>query len=371
MTLTIDHTPQFKQHLVDSPVYKGGNPIQLIRDKYGIEDIVKLASNENPRPTNPKVLAALETAVHTLNRYPSNSDEALRHQLADYIQRGVTKEQIFTGNGGCDVLQLIAHGFLEVGDEAIICPPTFPIYEITIKKAGGVPIYANRKPNFDYDIEAILTAVTPRTRLIYLCSPNNPTGNILYQHQLETLLAQLPRDIVIVADEVYWQFNSDHDMADSIEKINQSHPLIIVHSFSKVFGLAGLRLGYGITTPEIANYLSRGRLPFHINHLTLTAAAVALKDTDYICDVAEETIREREFVFNALHQMEKVAVFPSEANFLLIKPERDVSELAEALMSEGVIIRDLARFYMPGYGRVSIGLPEENRRFLSVLSRHL
>ncbi|MEM7335700.1 MAG: histidinol-phosphate transaminase [Chloroflexota bacterium] len=371
MVEKLENHLQFKQYLMDSPVYKGGNPIQMIREKYGVEEISKLASNENPLPTSPKVVEALQTAVLNLNRYPLNSDETLREQLANYVKQGVDKTQFFTGNGGCDVLALIAQGFLREGDEAIVCPPTFPIYEITIKQMGARPVHAARKADFSYDVEAILTAVTPKTRLLYLCSPNNPTGNVLTQTEFDHLMDRLPSNIVVVADEVYWQFNTNEQMADSLAYVNQGYPIIVVHSFSKLFGLAGLRLGYAITTPQIADYLARGKRPFHINHLTLTAAHAALDDQEMIERVTAVTIAERTKMFQALTDMDGITAFPSESNFVLFKPERDSQQLTDALMQDGMIIRELSKFYLPGYCRVSIGLPEENERFLQLLQKHL
>ena len=175
----MSNTLPYKQSILNCPVYKGGNAIETIRERYGIEQITKLASNENPLPTSPKVLAALGEAAKSVNRYPLNSDEPLRRSLAAYIGRGVSADNFLTGNGGCDILLLIARGFLNEGDEAIICPPTFPVYELTIKQMGATAVYAQRNDDFSYNIENVLTAVTDKTRIIYLCSPNNPTGGIL------------------------------------------------------------------------------------------------------------------------------------------------------------------------------------------------
>ncbi len=371
MVEKLENHLQFKQYLLESPIYKGGNPIQMIRDQYGIEEITKLASNENPLPTSPKVIEALQNAVSNLNRYPSNDDESLREQLANYVQKGVHKDQFFTANGGCDVLALIAQGFLSEGDEAIVCPPTFPIYDITIKQMGAKSVHAARKSDFSYDIDAILTAVTPKTRLVYLCSPNNPTGNVLTQAEFDYLMDRLPSYVVVVADEVYWQFNTNEVMADSLAYVNQGYPIIVVHSFSKLFGLAGLRLGYAISTPQIADYLSRGKRPFHINHLTLTAANAALNDREMIENVTAVTIEERTKLVHAMSKLEGLTVFPSESNFILFKPEQDSVQLSEKLQQEGMIIRELSRFYLPGYCRVSVGLPEENERFLQLIQKLL
>lgn len=371
MNIKTDTNLQVKEHILNSPVYRGGNSIKMVKAAYGLEDIIKLASNENPLPTNPRVIEAISEAVKKLNRYPINNDRELRQKLSDYVGHGLQPEQFIVANGGCDVLSLIARAFLSAGDEAIICPPTFPVYEITIKQAGATAVYADRNADYSYNVENILTAVTPKTRVIYLCSPNNPTGSILSQEQLDTLLEKLPDDILIVADEVYWQFNTNDLMADSIQKVNDLQNIIVVHSFSKVFGLAGLRLGYGISTPAIIDYLRRAKLPFHLDHLSMTAAFAALDDLAFVEEVAMMTIRERQHLFEQLQKLDGVQVFESEANFLLIKPETDSHSLTEALKKEGMIIRELSGFYMPGFCRISIGLPEENRQFLDLLAKHL
>ena len=357
----------YKQSILNCPVYRGGKAIETIRKQYGLDSIAKLASNENPLPTSPQVTQALQDAISGLNRYPLNSDEPLRNALTEYIGRGVTPEMFISGNGGCDVLLLIARGFLEEGDEAIICPPTFPVYELTIKQMGATAVYAQRNDDFSYNMENVLTAVTDKTRLIYLCSPNNPTGNVLKQSELDELLAELPDNVVVVADEVYWQFNTDQQMADSLAAVLAEKNIIILHSFSKVFGLAGLRLGYGIAKPEIIDYLTRARLPFHINQMTMVAALAALQDQNHIQKSVELTVSEREALCDQLHGMDNVEVWPSQANFLLMQTEMNSKQVAKRMMERGIILRELSGFYMPGYLRVSAGMPEENNRFVKLL----
>ena len=358
----------FKQSILSCPVYKGGKAIETTREQYGLDRITKLASNENPLPTSPLVTQALQEAISGLNRYPLNSDESLRNGLTEYIGHGVTPDMFVSGNGGCDVLLLIARGFLNEGDEAIICPPTFPVYELTIKQVGATAVYAPRNDDFTYNMENVLTAVTDKTRLIYLCSPNNPTGNVLTQSQLDQLMDALPDNIVVVADEVYWQFNTDVRMADSLTAVLAEKNVIILHSFSKVFGLAGLRLGYGIARPEIIDYLTRARLPFHINQMTTVAALAALQDHAHIQQTITLTVTERERLCERLQAMEGVMVWPSEANFLLMKTAMDSKQVAQRMMEQGMIIRELSGFYMPGYLRVSTGMPEDNDRFVELLA---
>ena len=203
-------TLKFRQSQIDSPIYKGGNPISLLVDKYGLDPaaIYKLGSNENPLATPDSVKEAVAAALADLNRYPPSSDD-LCAQLAAYIGRQMTAENILVGNGGCEVLDLIAKSFIDPGDEAIICRPTFPVYDLTLRRLGAEVVYADLNDDFSYDVDRILAAVTDKTRLLYLTSPNNPTGTVLTQAQQDEIMSRLPAHMLVFADEVYWQFNSD------------------------------------------------------------------------------------------------------------------------------------------------------------------
>ena len=362
-----------RQSLKDSPIYKGGNSMQMIRDKYGLDEIVKLASNESPLPTSEKVMAAVQGALSGLNRYPPGGDGTLCEALSAYVGRGTTPDMFVTGNSGCDVLQMIATSYVTADDEVIICPPAFLIYEMTARRIGAtvvkVPLLA---PGFSYDVAGILAAVTDRTRVIYLCSPNNPTGNVLTQDQLDEIMAGIPDHVLVVADEVYYHFNTNEKMANSFKYVDEGRNIIILHSFSKVFGLAGLRLGYGIAPLHISQYLSRARLPFHINNLTYVAALAGLQDEAHVENTVEVSLDGRARIYAGLQAQDGVQAWPSESNFVLFKPDTmDASELAEKLQAKGTIVRDLKSFFFPGYLRASAGMAAENEQFLQHLSEVL
>ena len=366
--MSASHGLQTKESLTKSPIYTGGNSMQFIRDKYGLDEITKLGSNENPFPTSPRVVEALQGALQDLNRYPPAGDETMRAALAEHVGRGMEPDNFVTGNSGCDVLRMIADSYVTAGDEVIICPPTFLVYELTTKRIGATIVKAPlRDGDFSYDVERILAAVTDKTRVLYLCSPNNPTGNVLTQSQLDAIMDGIPDHVLVVADEVYYHFNTSADFADSFKYVKEGRNIIILHSFSKVFGLAGLRLGYGVAPPHVAQYLSRARLPFHINNLTYTAALAGLADTDHIENAVEVTLDGRNRLYAGLQAQDGVQAWPSEANFVLFKPEMDATELEQKLQAKGVIVRDLKGFFFPGYLRVSAGLPEENEKFLQSL----
>jgi histidinol-phosphate aminotransferase len=344
---------------------------ESLKGKFSPEEIIRLGSNENPLPPSPLVVEAIRTAAAGLNRYPSMGDDDLRAALASFIGRGLAAENFFTGNGGSDILAMIAASFLAPGDECIICRPTFPVYEVGAKRAGGRVVYADLDPeNFSYDIEAILSAVTENTRLIYLCSPNNPTGNVISAQQMETLIHNLPSHVLVVSDEVYHQFVTAGDAADSLAYVRDGKNIIVVHSFSKAFGLAGLRFGYGIAPPEIVTYLSRMRQPFHLDKLTMEAGQAGLRDTAYLKKTVDLVINGRQWLAEQLAAL-GLQTWPSQANFVLFKPPLPAADLAEQLLQKGVVVRPLAAFYMPEHIRATVGLPEENERFITALRQVL
>lgn len=362
---------RFNPAIAGGMIYKGGESIETVRARYGLDEVYKLASNENPLATPPQVYEAIAMAAQGLNRYPPMGDDELRGALAAYVGRGVRAKQIVTGNGGCDVLFNIARAFLGApGDEAIICPPTFPVYEWSVRRVGATLVEVPLLDGFRYDVAGILGAVTERTRLLYLCSPNNPTGSILHQVELDALMAGLPDGVLVVADEVYHHFNTAEVYADSFGYLEAGENIAILHSFSKVFGLAGLRLGYAVTQPEIAEYLAKGRLPFHVNALTMVGAQAGLGAAEYVAETVALTVRERQRLYEGLLGLgDGVEVFPSESNFILFRPLFDRgTAVARALQKRGVIVRGLGGFYLPGYLRVSVGLAHENERFLAELA---
>jgi histidinol-phosphate aminotransferase len=355
-------------NLAASPNYVGGRAIEPIQKKYGLEDVIKLASNESMLPPSPQAIEAMQQVLVGLNRYPlAMGDGELRLALAETIGQATSPENFVTGNGGCDILAMVATGFLNPGDECIICRPTFPIYDLTARRRGAKVVYVDLDPDhFSYDVEAILGAITAETRLVYLCTPNNPTGTLLTAEQMETLVNNIPPHVILVSDEVYYHFVTAAEFPNTLKYVQQGKNVVILHSFSKVFGLAGLRLGYAITPPEIAGYLSRLRNPYHLNKLTMTGAMAALADQAYIQKTIELTVSGRTWLYEQMRLMD-VQVWPGQANFLLFKPSLEAASVVERLERRGIIVRPLDNFYLPGYLRVTVGLPEENERFITTL----
>ncbi|MBN1221538.1 MAG: histidinol-phosphate transaminase [Anaerolineae bacterium] len=362
---------QFNPHVATSPIYVGGASIESIKKEYNLDDVIKLASNESPLAPSPLAIKAIQEAAANLNRYPPMGDESLREVLAETIGRGTTPDHFVTGNGGCDVLSMMAASFLKQGDEGIICRPTFPVYEITAQRVGARMVYADLNPDhFTYDVKAILGAVTERTRLIYICNPNNPTGTTMTATQMEMLVNNAPTHVLIVADEAYHDFVTAGDYPDTLAHVLQGKNVAILHSFSKAYSLAGLRLGYAIAPPEIARYLSRARESFHLSQLVFAAGIASLRDRAHLEKMVALTLSGRAWLSQQLTNL-RLPVWPSQSNFILFKPPFPAALVSERLLQRGVIVRPMSQFYLPAYLRVTVGLPEENERFIAALQESL
>jgi histidinol-phosphate aminotransferase len=328
--------------------------------------VYKMSSNENPLGCSPAAAAAVQAAAAGLGDYPPFTDDKLRAALADLHGRGLTPDHFVTGNGGCDVLELIARSLLSPGDEVIICPPTFPVYAVTAKAEGASVVHVDLAPGtFAYRVDAMLEAVTHRTRLLYLCSPNNPTGNLLAQDQMDQIMAALPERAVIVFDEVYYHFVTQPDRPNPIDYVLRDANIVALHSFSKAYGLAGLRLGYCVAKPELAQTISALRRPFHINTLCFEAGMAALTDAAHVERTVEVTLAGRDWLIGQIREL-GLDAWPSESNFVLFRCPVPAAEWAQKLELHNILVRPA--FGLPDCLRVTVGLPEANRVFIDVLA---
>lgn len=328
---------------------------------------VDLSTNENPLGPSPRVVEAIVREASRIHRYPARDDSALRASLADHHGRGLTPDHFFAASSASEVLDLIARSSLTPGDEAIICSPTFPVYGVTVRNNHGVLIDVPLNPETcAHDVPRILGAVTPRTRLLYLCNPGNPTGVITPAAEVRALLDGLPPDVLMVADEVYYQYVDDANFPDSIDHAHAGRPVVIVHSFSKGYAMAGLRLGYGMASPDLVGRLGRFRLTYHLSGPAQAAGVAALADRDHVARTVALTAEGRQFLIAGLTRL-GVRHWPSSANFVLTAP-RD-ADLALARLAEwGIQVRPIAG---PGQARclrISIGLPEDNQRVIDALA---
>ena len=348
-------------------LYQGGVSIEEVRSRVEADTIYKLSSNENALGPSPHVLRAIQEAAAQIHMYPPREDDALRERLVSYHDHGLSTEQIFTGNSGSEVVELINRAFVQAGDEVIICSPTFGLYKrLGVKldlKLVDVPLDPD---TYAHDIPAILEAVTDKTRLVYICNPNNPTGTLLLKDRMEALLDGLPGHVLVVADEVYHHFVSHPDYPDSIQSVLDEKNIIVVHSFSKAYGLAGLRLGYGIARTDLVKNVRRFRCPFHLNALAHAAGLAALEDTAYLKQTLE-LVRNGLAYFTDAFKRLGIRYWPSETNFIMIKPDAPAKWLEEALLKKGFMVRPTDKYGIPGGLRITVGTQEANEGCIQAL----
>jgi histidinol-phosphate aminotransferase len=343
--------------------YVPGKPIEELQRELGLSRIIKLASNENPLGPSPRAMATIGEDTATLHRYPDGGAFRLRAALADRWK--VTSDHIILGNGSDEILGLLARTFLSPGDEALMADHTFVIYKMEVAAAHGIAVTVPLK-NWRHDLPAMADAVTAKTRLLFVCNPNNPTGTMVSAEEVARLMARVPDHVIVVFDEAYFEYVRSADFPDSMAYVKQGRHAVVLRTFSKIYGLAGLRIGYGVTTPEIATLLNRVRPPFNANSVAQRAALAALSDDDHVA--RSRTVNEAgmDQVVNGLRAL-GFAPIPSEANFVYLDVGRDGRAVFEALLREGVIIRHIEGRMV----RVTIGRQEENQVFLTALARVL
>ena len=344
--------------------YQPGKPISELAREMGIAEasIVKLASNENPLGMSARAREAAVAAVADVARYPDGGAFALKAALCRKF--GVRPEQLIVGNGSNDILELVAQAFLAPGLSAIYSRHAFAVYPLATNARGARGIEVAAK-NFGHDLDAMLAAIEAQTRVIFIANPNNPTGTFLPGAALEDFLARVPRHVLVVLDEAYTEYLAPEQRYDSIAWLERFPNLLVSRTFSKAYGLAGLRVGYGIAHPEVADLMNRVRQPFNVSSVGLAAAEAALADEEFIARSAEINRRGMAQLTAAFAEL-GLEWIPSAGNFVTFKAG-DAVGVNQALLRQGVIVRPIAAYGMPHWLRVSIGLPEDNARFIAAL----
>ncbi len=347
--------------------YPPGKPIEELERELGIQGSIKLASNENPLGPSPMALDAIQKKLNTLHRYPDGSGYYLKSRLGEKFH--LPLDRILLGNGSNELIELIVRTFLEPGDEAVQAFPTFLVYEKFVKGAGGKMISVPLA-DFGLDLKAMMDAVTPRTKILFVNNPNNPTGTILKTPEMSYFLKNIPEEVIVVIDEAYMEFVTDPGFANGIQCLDRHPGLIVLRTFSKLYGLAGLRIGYGFAPEGIADYINRVRQPFNANTLAQAAATAALDDKDF----ADRTLKTVHEGLQYLHEhLDRLGLnyLPTQTNFFLIKVPSGGWEVYEKLLSHGVIVRAMDSYSLPEYIRINVGLAEENERFIKTLKKIL
>ena len=349
--------------------YQPGKPIEELAREQGlrVEDIVKLASNENPLGPPPSAVQAMTDSLAELARYPDGSSYLLKCALAEKLN--VTPAQLTLGNGSNDVLVLLAESFLDTDSSAVYSQYAFVVYPLAVKAVGAEGIVVPAL-NYGHDLEAMADAIKESTRIVFLANPNNPTGTSFSEQALLGFLDRVPEDVIVVLDEAYYEYGVGGDLPDGIELLDRYPNLVVTRTFSKAYGLAGARVGYSISNPEVADVLNRLRQPFNLNLPAQFGAVAALQDDAYMQKSIEINQQGMEFLEQGFSDL-GLSWIPSAGNFITVDLKRNAMPVYEGLLSKGVIVRPVANYGMPEHLRISIGLPEENRRCLEALGQVL
>lgn len=347
--------------------YVPGRPIEEVKRELGLSKVIKLASNENPYDISPKVKKAVEKAIDSLNRYPDGDCFYLRQELARILR--VSSKQLIFGNGSDELIVFAARAFLKQGDEVIVAQPSFLIYDIA-SKLEGAKVVAVPLKEFHYDLEGMKRSITKKTRIIFLGNPDNPAGTYFTQYSFERFMRDIPSDILVFCDEAYYEYVQAKDYVDSVALLKKFKNLFVTRTFSKMYGLAGLRIGYGIGSEELVDILNRVREPFNVNSLAQVAALACLKDQPYYEKIAEKVEEERQFLYKSFDRL-NLKFIKSCTNFILIQMDRNAGDIVKKLLSKGIIVRDMSGWGLNNYFRVTIGNEKENKTLVKALEEVL
>ena len=347
--------------------YPPGKPIEELERELGISDSIKLASNENPLGPSPLAVQAIRTIVGTLNRYPDGSGYYLKSRLSGVFN--LPLGQIIIGNGSNELIELVMRTFLVPGEHVVQAFPTFLVYE-KMATAVGCRIASVPLKDFRIDLAAIREAIIPETKVVLINNPNNPTGTALLKEEMIDFMKSIPQDIILVLDEAYIEFVSDPDVANGLDLLDHSSRLVVLRTFSKLYGLAGLRVGYGFSSEEVVDYMNRVRQPFNVNSPAQAAATAALDDTDYVSKTLDVLREGLAYLYDQLETM-ALEYIPTQTNFFLIKVPGGGRKIYELMLKEGVIVRSMDSYGLEDYIRLSVGLPAENERFIFTLKKVL
>ncbi|MDD5173899.1 MAG: histidinol-phosphate transaminase [Candidatus Omnitrophota bacterium] len=359
----------FRKEIEDIPVYIPGKPIEEVERMLGLKGVIKVGSNENPLGPSPKAVLAIKKALKGINRYPDAASWYLKAKLSTTLKTEIDK--IICGNGSDDIIILTLKAFAGKGDEVIVAKPTFLIYQVAAGIVGADVKFVPLTKALKYDLRAMKRAITDKTKIIFIANPDNPAGTYVTKRELEEFFDGLPEDLIVYLDEAYYDLARDvcEDYPNGLDYLDRPN-LIVARSFSKVYGLAGLRIGYGVTSARIVRYLDKYRDPFNVNILAQVAACAALDDKEFVKKTLR-TVREgRQFLCDALDKM-GLEYVKTVTNFMMINVRRNSEKVFEQLICKGVIVRDMKAWGYDSFIRVSVGTREENKIFIETLKKVL
>lgn len=350
--------------------YQGGKPIEEVQRELGIADIIKLASNENPLGPSPLAVQAIAENATQVHLYPDGNAYYLKEELAEHL--GVSAEHLILGNGSNDVLQLVGEAYLAPDDEVIYAAGAFIVYHLVTKICGATAVVVPME-NHTHHLSAMAAAITEKTKVIFIANPNNPTGTMVTVDETVAFMAEVPENVLVVFDEAYYEYVTRADYPQTLPYVvegREGRNVLITRTFSKIYGLAGLRIGYGIAPAAIVETLNRVRQPFNCNLIGQAAARAALKDSAHVRESQRCNAAGKTFLYHALDAL-GVNYIPTEGNFIMVHLDRSGTDIADALMRKGVILRPMAGYGYPNAIRVTIGTRQENERFIAGLGETL
>ncbi len=354
----------FKKYILEDSTYKGGGKKIVMPDGVTVH---KLSSNENPLGYSPKVKEALSASLDVLSMYPDNTDIRLRQALVRDFNNVLSADHFITANSGSEVIDMISKAFLTENDEVIVSQPCFLPYTAFTRWMGATAINVPMTANYDYDLEGILEAITSSTRLVFLATPNNPSGNYIPEAELRKFISRVPENVIVVLDEVYRHFADAEDYSSGLPFVLGGKNIIAINSFSKTYGLAGLRVGYCYAPLELSNYMRKICKPFLLSTMALEGAIAALEDVDFVNRTVALVRAERKYVLNGLDSL-KIKYWPTQGNFVLIDPPVPDMEFVSFLEQRGIMVRPVGNFGAPGKVRISFGTREANTALLEALT---
>jgi histidinol-phosphate aminotransferase len=357
MTITI------REEIQSLKPYPAGMPIEELQRRFGLRRIIKLASNENDWGPSPRGVQAIRRALQQINQYPEGSVHGLRHALASRLR--VSPQRLVFGNGSDELVILITLTFISKGDEIVVSRYDFPRYQMAAPLVGAHVRKAEMR-NFHHQVSALLSTITRKTKAIFLSNPINPLGTMIGRQEVEQLLRRVPSRVLVVLDEAYREFVSDRRYPQTLRYLKRHPQLILLRTFSKAYGLAGLRVGYGIGHPEVIREIERVRPPFNVNRLAQAAAQAALEDRAFVSRSVKQVQEQRRWLYGEYQRL-GLEFVPSQANFILVRLGQNCLKLCEQLLCRGIIVRPMAGFGLPEYARITIGKPQHNRMLIREL----
>lgn len=344
--------------------YQGGKPIEEVQLELGITNIIKLASNENPLGPSPLAMEAIAESSRQVHLYPDGNAYYLKADLAEHL--GVSEEHLILGNGSNDVLQLVGEAYIAPDDEVIYAAGAFVVYSLVTKICGATAVVVPMHKD-THQLSAMAAAITEKTKVIYVANPNNPTGTIVTADETAAFMEQVPRDILVVFDEAYYEYVTRPDYPQTLSYVLEGRNFIITRTFSKIYGLAGLRIGYGIAPPALVETMNRVRQPFNCSLVAQAAARAALKDSAHVAESQKCNSTGKTFLYNALDEI-GMRYTKTEGNFIMLFVKQLGADIADALLKKGIIVRPIAGYGYPNAIRMTIGTEQENERFIKALA---